>query len=248
MRETEYRILFGWCLLVSFLIHMLILLTIRMPGTWFVETPVSERETARAIPRGERGLAPSAERDAFARDALSFVPLEGVPVEAPPFSLRGPRLSTRQPALVPGSLSPELLLPPSAAWEDLIDMDRRKLLPPHYFSRFARIRPDTTRYRYTVNDLIHKAFLDAMRERDKKERLVVGTPLGEFGVTPGVLHLGPVKVPVPFAPYSTTEARTVRREYEEIRSQETGISSRDDELEEQRQRVLEWQERRGKAP
>jgi hypothetical protein len=259
MRKTEFRNLSGWCLLVSFLFHILVLILFWLPGTWFREGKVGEGRAVFVFLPGEAGArVGSGEGGSSSQGALSGIPPEGFPRGAPPFSLRGPRFSPRAPGLSPGGVLagglpargfPQgIVLPPSPEWGGLIDTNRLMLLPPHYFSRFALIRPDTTIYPYTVNDFIHQAFLEAIRERGKEEKLLVDTPLGEFGMTPGVLHLGPVKLPVPFTSYSSTESRTAQREYQEIQSQESGISSRDEELDEQRQRVLEWQERRGKSP
>jgi hypothetical protein len=247
MRETEFRNLFWLCLLFSFLIHLLVMLTVRVPGTWFAGVDAWKGRRAIVLPSREGGAAGTG-REALPPGVLMEIPLEGLPLEILALALRGPRPSPGRLQRSRTGIAGEYFAPQVPLWEDFIDRDRLRLLPPHYYSRLERIRPDTTQHLYTVNELIRRAFLEALLEKEKRERLLAKTPLGEFGVTPGVLHLGPLKIPVPFAPYSSMESRAAVRESREIQSQESGISSREEELETQRQRVLEWKERHGKNP
>ena len=178
------------------------------------------------------------------REAIDMIEYVAIFEDLSPLTLRKARPIVASHRLRPAGLPPRQPL----SWYDILDISRIKLLPPYYFERFVWQLPDTTKRQYGMNEMIRRAFDDAMQARRKKERLLVETPLGEFGVTPGVLHLGPIDLPIPFAPYSSMTARTNQRQSEEIRSHESHVEIDDDELARQRERVLEWKKRQGTDP
>ncbi|MFQ6103124.1 MAG: hypothetical protein ACE5OP_02400 [Candidatus Glassbacteria bacterium] len=237
MNQREYRDVFWISLVLSLVIHALILLLTRIPPTWVREEPERKELYIPILIPEVTGLQPPVRRE-----AIEIIDVKQTFEELKPLALREAR-----PIPLPGSLIPELFpLEPYLTWDMIMDLSHIKLLPPYYFSRFAWQFPDTTKRVYTVNDYIHLALLDALRAREEKEKMLVDTPLGEFGVTPGVIHLGPLKLPIPFGAYSSRESRIAQQEYGEIQSHENVVEIDDEELARQRERILEWKKRHGK--
>jgi hypothetical protein len=127
-----------------------------------------------------------------------------------------------------------------------MDMSYLRLLPPSSYSKFWWLVPDSVRWRYTVDDVMRRALRDALLERKRREEFLLETPVGDFGVTPGVLHLGPIELPIPISGYSSMASRNARREFGEIKAQENAVTVDDEDLAGQRERILEWKKRHGK--
>ena len=89
--------------------------------------------------------------------------------------------------------------------------------------------------------------LEGLREREREEReddsLTVDTKYGPLGISSRGIHLGPLVIPIPLAPYRSAEMRDEIEAHEEIRSQSNAESLRDADLREQRERIIEWKKR-----
>jgi len=238
MDRGRYSTCFRLSLILSILIHVVMLVAIRLPSPW-VRGEV-EHDRSRVLM-----FFPSDNLPVYAgREAASMIDYTETFDDLVPLTLREAR-----PLDLPHRLTPSGLFPGQPlSWYDILDVSSIKLLPPYYFERFAWQIPDTTKRQHSVNDFLQRAFLEAMLARQKKERLLVDTALGEFGITPGVVHLGPITLPIPFAPYSSIATRTYQRQFEEIKSHESQVEIDDDELARQRERILEWKKRQGTDP
>ncbi len=82
-------------------------------------------------------------------------------------------------------------------------------------------------------------------ERREAEGLTLDSKYGEFGVSSRGILLGPIVIPIPLAPYTSGEKRAEERAHSEIEAQSLQESMRDDDLQEQRERIIEWKKRRG---
>jgi hypothetical protein len=82
-------------------------------------------------------------------------------------------------------------------------------------------------------------------ERREAEGLTLDSKYGEFGVSSRGILLGPIVIPLPLAPYTSGEKRAEERAHSEIEAQSLQESMRDDDLQEQRERIIEWKKRRG---
>ncbi len=237
MNRRGYRKNFWLAILASALIHLVLFLTLWVPGTWFQGGVRDEKEPFSMFLPGEWVSAPPARRD-----AIRVVTIESIPAEPGPVELRDPRPLTALPDLV----RPDFEARSRLRWDDVMDLSHLRLLPPSEFEQFWWLVPDSLRWHYTMDDVLERALRDALLERKRREELLLDTPVGAFGVTPGTLHLGPIKLPIPLSGYSTMASRTARRQFEEIRAQENAVTVDDDDLKAQRERILEWKERHGK--
>ena len=81
-------------------------------------------------------------------------------------------------------------------------------------------------------------------ERRTGQELTLDTKYGKFGVSSRGLLLGPIVIPLPLAPYTSSEMRDEERSYEEIKSQSLREIMKDQDLEQQRERIIEWKRRK----
>ncbi len=81
-------------------------------------------------------------------------------------------------------------------------------------------------------------------ERREAEGLTLDSKYGRFGVSSKGVMLGPIVIPLPLAPYASGEKRAEERAHSEIEAQSLREAMRDDDLQEQRERIIEWKKRR----
>ena len=81
-------------------------------------------------------------------------------------------------------------------------------------------------------------------EKREADELAFDSKYGKFGVGPEGLLLGPIVIPLPLAPYTSGEAREEERAHREIQAQSLRRSMEDDDLRQQRERIIEWKKRR----
>ncbi len=95
--------------------------------------------------------------------------------------------------------------------------------------------------------------LTALRElaearRKEEEELILDTKYGKFGISEEGIHVGSIVIPLPLAPYMSGERRAEERAFGEIQEQSTRTYLEDEDLEGQRERVIEWKRRRDEGP
>ncbi len=236
MNRRQYRILFRFSLLVSLGVHLIVFIVISLPVDWFGGEVVPDEEPVLLVfPFLSREQAPASIR----KEVVNLVDVVDVLERVGPLTLRETRSITIPRTLNPVDLPSRIFLD----WYDVFDLSHVRILPPYTYSRFLWQLPERGGPVYSFEDLIRQAFLDSLMARKKKEELLVNTGLGEFGVTPGTLHLGPIKIPIPFRSFSSMESRVAERQYEEIKSHHDDVRMDDDDLANQRERILEWKKR-----
>jgi hypothetical protein len=82
------------------------------------------------------------------------------------------------------------------------------------------------------------------RERKEGEEIKLDTKYGDFGISSEGIMLGPIVIPLPLAPFMSSESRYEEQTHEEIQAQSLHKAMKDKDLIEQRERVIEWKKRK----